>query len=270
MGVTLEDVLIDFNRAGEGGGIYINNVSDLIATDTTIENNTATSELGDVIVARAGGIYGEDDVVFTMDNTHIQDNDAMRCGGVSVGEASELEGNATSTIRSNYADGLGAGGLCAESGAVISRLDILDNATSNSGGGIIGEDLELSELTIAGNEAGLNAGGIDASGDVTLAGVTLSGNFAGADGGGMQIVFERSEAVFDNCVVHNNEADFFASYGGGVSIFLASLVSIDTDWGTGAFDNEPKDIDLSTHGGTYDWPGVATFTCVDAVGGGCL
>jgi predicted outer membrane repeat protein len=180
---------------------------------------------------------------------------ATGCGGIRLGAAAALDGGGSTSVHDDADDGLGGGGICAESGATLSDLTVANNDARNSGGGILGVDVVLTGLTVTGNHSDLGGGGLYASGagETTITDCTFEKNEATIDGGGVAVT---QAVTITNSAFRNNDEDFFASKGGGAGIDATGvLTSVDTEW-TG---NTDSDVGMGTVGVNYG--GVASFVC---------
>lgn len=161
--VTLTDVVIQNNHAGQGGGIY--NRGTLTLIRSTVQGNTATHV--DSASPRGGGIYNALGVV-TLKESTIRDNTASFGGGLynaatMVIEASTINGNIATNTTLNNGDG---------GGGIVNGNDVAGTMT-------------VTNSTISGNRAYSHFGGIyNANGNVTLNSVTITDNRADADGDG--------------------------------------------------------------------------------------
>jgi hypothetical protein len=162
---------------------------------------------------------------------------------------------------------------------------------STDGAGIytyVGAQLALVQTTISGNVGGIG-GGLAMNGDglassLSMTGCTVSDNVADESGGAM-VLFEipvvqiDSTSIIDNVsldgggltvggssvtlsgsTVLRNEA---TSLGGALLLYAGTgeVVSVDSDWGTGADDNTPQDVVVP---GVGMWTGYgvgASFQC---------
>jgi hypothetical protein len=262
--LTLENAIITGNAAGYGAGVWLGDNATLTATDSEISGNSADD--GAALISEGGGVYGSDGVDIALTDSHIDGNDAGICGGVSLYAGGSITGAGLATLSLNSSTSLSGGGGCTSGGVQITGLTIADNSSSNSGGGLtVSGGLVLADSVVARNFTTLVGGGISASGDLVIDRTTFDGNRGDNDAGAIDFAFDT--ATLTDCVLTSNSGFFFT---GGVALFDAVLVSVDTDWGTGALDNPPADIHLVSHGDDFDYAGVASFTCTDQGGGGCL
>lgn len=209
--LTLDDVIVRENRAGQqGGGVAAGGTSKLTIEDSRIDHNWTnyrgggvslngdagfTATIRDAVIASndapgdsGGGLANDGVGTMTMERTIVEYNEARAGGGMTT------VGNATirdSTIRGNHADFAGqwpAGGILLESGMAptIERSLIVDNKAYNGGGlASFGVGATITNSTFSGNEAtgygGAVATGVGAT--YTLTHVTFKGNVAPAGSG---------------------------------------------------------------------------------------
>lgn len=191
--MTLMDVIVRNNHAGEGGGIH--NQGNLTLIRTVVEGNTAIRIVpGSIEFRRGGGIYHAFGTLTIRDST-IRNNTAISAGGVfNMGtaaiEGSTISGNTATNVSLNNGDG---------GGGVVN-------------GGALGGTMTITNSTISENRANANYGGIfDANGTLTLNSVTVANNIADADAdsvgsaGGLGLSFENgATAVMRNSIVAGN------------------------------------------------------------------
>jgi CSLREA domain-containing protein len=186
--LTLTDVVVRNNHAGQGAGIY--NQGNLTLIRTVVEGNTAVSQ--------GGGISHSFGLLTVSDST-IRDNTAVSGGGIfSMGPAA-IE---SSTVSGNLATNNDA---------------MLNNGDAGGGivnGGSLASSMTITNSTISGNRANGHYGGVySANGDVNLNNVTVAGNVADADGdgfgsgGGLGLNSVNSAtATLRNSIVASNQA----------------------------------------------------------------
>jgi hypothetical protein len=180
--VTLTQVSIVDNSAGDGGGIYLESGS-LVVEGGQVISNTAT--------ASGGGIYLNSGKA-VLNGGEIRNNTAEYGGGVCI-----IQDNATfiqtgsSIIAYNVAGANGGGLLIWQGSATLSGGEIRGNTASLWGGGVI-----VGYGTSTFTQTGVS---------------TITHNTA-VYGGGVYV--HQSNAVFDGGQVLENNAD----HGGGVYI----------------------------------------------------
>jgi uncharacterized repeat protein (TIGR01451 family) len=194
---TINDNLVFSNTAAFGGGLYMDESSDVMVSGNTIISNTASD--------RGGGLYMDDTNGVTLSGNTISFNIAANDvgGGVCVNEDDgiTLSGN---TIVSNTSGLFGGGMLLRSNGATVSGNTILSNTANLHGGG-----LDLSgDVTLSGNTIMFNAaergGGVLLFGDATVSGNTILSNTATLYGGGLYL---DGDVKLINNVVADNRAD---------------------------------------------------------------
>lgn len=186
--LTLTDVVVRNNHAGQGAGIY--NQGNLTLVRTVVEGNVAGSQ---------GGGISHSFGLLTVRESTIRDNTAVTGGGIfSMGPA-DVE---SSTVSGNLATNNDA---------------MLNNGDAGGGivnGGSLASSMTITNSTISGNRANGHYGGIySANGDVSLNNVTVAGNVADADGdgfgsgGGLGLnSVNNATAMLRNSIVAGNQA----------------------------------------------------------------
>jgi CSLREA domain-containing protein len=176
--LTLRDVVVAENSAGDDGGGIMNEASGtLTMTRTSIRDNTSVDD--------AAGV--RNDGVLTISRGTVSGNTAAdTSGGI------ENRGTLTltdSTVENNRANGGDGGGLQNQSGAslTVARSAIVRNTSAEDGGGIdfdVGS-ASLTNVTVSGNAAAGDGGGLEVSdgATVSLTHVTVAGNTAGQGNG---------------------------------------------------------------------------------------
>jgi hypothetical protein len=198
----------------DGSGIYLEDLSTLVVTNSIIANNDAEgsgggifSSSGSTVEVRnstfsgnlsrttGGGIFSSSDGIVEVDNSTFSGNVASLGGG---GLYSSNGGTVTvnsSTFSNNTSENNG-GGIVNDSGNVVSGSSLIitnstlrSNAASNNGGGIVntgtGSRLNVTNSTISGNSVGETGGGILSDGGlVNITNSTISGNSATSGNGG--------------------------------------------------------------------------------------
>lgn len=161
--LTLTEVVVQNNSAGEAGGIF--NQGNLTLVRSVVRANTTTN---DAALRRGGGIFNSRGVL-TIRESEIRDNTAAYGGGIvnmenAFIEASTISGNVATNQTLN--NGEGGGGIVNSSGAVGGVMTITNST--------------ISENRANGNFAGLYV----LHGSVVMNNVTLANNVADADADG--------------------------------------------------------------------------------------
>lgn len=194
--LTLTDVVLQNNQAGDGGAIY--NQGTLTLIHTIVQGNSATLvATGSPTFRHGGGIYNASTGTVVLQDSTIRDNTSMTGGGLfNAGTAdikdSTISGNTATNVSVNNGDG---------------------------GGGIVNGDtapatMTITDSTVSGNSANGNYGGIfDANGTLTLNSTTIAANLADADndgvggGGGLGLSFDNgATALMRNTILAGNSA----------------------------------------------------------------
>ena len=194
--------------AEAGGGIYNIN-GQLSLSDSTIEANTSTNQMGGGIVNTMG--------VLTMTHTAVRDNHAQGGGGIA-----NLNGQLTldnSTVIDNIAHQGYAGGLGNSGGVVVIRnsSELRGNSALQGGGAIYnlsGGQLTLHEVVIEENVSNGHAGGILNEGNQThmlATRVHFSKNMAPMGNGGALHTSDNSSATIHESAFYENGAVYGAA-----------------------------------------------------------
>ncbi len=248
-----DHVTIDQNAAGDGndddgGGLFLDNRSDVIFTDSVISSNVSWD--------RGGGVYIEGEpILVRFENTIITGNktgiNKTTASGYSVVQTTHTYSIGDVTT----ATGSGNGG--------------------SEGGGIYGRErtvLELIDSTVSDNIARDDGGGLHINDDskVLISGSLIQGNLAGYDsagtvrtvnshGGGIRVV-GRTKLDVHNSAILDNEA---TQYGGGLMMqndvqftmtnsTVAGNVARDHGGGVASWDwNLRSTVENSTFSGNY-------------------
>ena len=242
---TLEDVIINYNTAAFGGGMY-NDKSSASLTGLNIHNNTSTN--------KGGGMYNYDSPL-TLSGVTIENNSCVNAGG---GMNNQNSGNITITetyIAGNTADeGGGMYNGSSSSTTTLTNVTISGNTASTHGGGIMNTGTSTTALTnviISGNSAGNSTscygGGImntDTS-TITLTNVIISGNSANSGGG---ITNNGSSLTIMNASIYGNAATIA---GGGLINTGTPTITNTIFWGnTQGSSASVAGADIYTAGGT--------------------
>jgi hypothetical protein len=254
------DLVFEGNVAGEGGAIWLGAGASLDLADSSVVSNQGDPSY--TIVSAGGGIATEDGGQLLFDSVVVQQNEADMCGGLDLRGGTLLDGAGTTEIIDNETLGLAGGGLCAV-GSTLRGLVIAQNESLNASGGLDGADVTLESVEVRENLSGLSGAGASFTGLVTITDSTFTGNIAGIDAGGFYLYGSDSVLTITGSEVTSNSATLYGTLGGGALLFGGTLVSQDTDWGTGATDNVPADVSLLQGNQSYGYAGVASFTCTD-------
>jgi hypothetical protein len=268
-------VIRDNSVTISGGGLYVYGPAAL--TGTVIESNVA--EYG-------GGLYA-DEAVLTIDGTSvIRSNAAISSGGgLRTGNALSVTLAADTEVSFNQAE-YGAGGYLYSDGTITSELiggNFNNNEATTSGGGLyVYGPASLTGTVIESNAAEYGGGLYADEAVLTIDGGNFNSNEATSWGGGLYIL--ESDCVVALSDITSNTAtnggglyiyesdcevalsditSNTATYGGGLLLWSWSgnFVSTVTNWGSGADDNTPNDVEL--YGGvTYTGLGSGlSFEC---------
>ncbi|MFI3165028.1 MAG: right-handed parallel beta-helix repeat-containing protein, partial [Bacillota bacterium] len=184
--VYIENATISGNGSTtDGGGVYIQNATNVTIKNSTISNNSAEN---------GGGVYIASTETAKLSGNTISGNSAENGGGVYIDatatatETATLSGN---TISGNTATTYGGGvyidaTATATETATLSGNTISGNSAENGGGVYNDGTLEMNGDEISGNTATENGGGVYNVGtSLTMNGGKISGNSTTARGGGV-------------------------------------------------------------------------------------
>ncbi len=190
--------------ANFGGGVFVNNGSALILTDSQVIGNSAASG--------GGGIYVSDSSL-TLNNSRVSSNSTTGDGGGIYIDVSTVI-LTDSRVDLNKATS-GGGILAGSSTLTLTDSQIDGNIATYAGGGIYASAVTviLDGSQVEGNDAGYSGGGINAgTGSLTLANSRIEGNSVDGTGGG--IYLSLGTATLTNSLVSTNTSGFA---GGGIS-----------------------------------------------------
>ncbi|MFI3163085.1 MAG: right-handed parallel beta-helix repeat-containing protein [Bacillota bacterium] len=183
--VYIENATISGNASTTyGGGVHIQNATNVTIKNSTISNNSAEN---------GGGVYIASTETAKLSGNTISGNSAENGGGVYIDatatatETATLSGN---TISGNTATTYGGGvyidaTATATETATLSGNTISGNSAENGGGVYNDGTLEMNGDEISGNTATENGGGVYNVGTLTMKGDEISGNTAIELGGGV-------------------------------------------------------------------------------------
>ena len=211
--LTLNDVIVRFGDAEQGGGIFAGSDNQLAINDSRVEDNDARDEGGGIYAISGGAlsvqINRSDIRANDVDGTNVGDKAG---GGIWFSGAqltiqdSWVRENTVSHMGADPTDHARGGGLQTGGNTTIRRSLFSDNLVETDGsgaeeGGAImaragdpAEPISVVNSTIYSNTAGdatnSGAGGgvfHDADGPMTITHTTMSGNSATGSGGGDQL-----------------------------------------------------------------------------------
>jgi hypothetical protein len=238
--VVLHTVVVRRGWAGaSGGGLFLYERSNLVATRTSIDSNAAVTDGGGVIAL----LFSTVDL---REGASVSDNTASRYGGGVFVRQGTLTVSGSS-IDNNVA-GMDSGGVNAVWTSTVELLDgssVSGNLAVRHAGGLW---VRQTRLTINGSAVNNNSAGGERGGVVALsfsnvnifAGSSVSGNTAGSRAGGLAV--SQSTLVVSQSNINNNVAT--KGHGGGVLALLFSTVNLRE--GTSVIGNK-----ASSGGGLY-------------------
>ena len=219
----IQNCIISYNRANEGGGIWIYYLSSGTVRDCQIYNNTATSTAANT---GGGGICVGKDGLFQRCTIcgNVSANNGGGMGRWTGGNLEEgcvvvsnsalnngggiwLQGSTITNCTVRYNTAKIAGGIAA-SYSTVANCTIEGNTgtngnANNCGGGIgVSHGLLINSL-IKGNHANYSGGGVQAYGDATVRNCLIINNTAGQRGAGVNIQVSKNVFV-QNCTIASN------------------------------------------------------------------
>ena len=219
----IQNCIISYNRANEGGGIWFHyNLSGTVR-DCQIYNNTATSTAANT---GGGGICVGKDGLFQRCTIYgnVSANNAGGMGGYYSGHLAEgcnvfsnsalndgggiwLQWSTITNCTVRYNTAKTAGGISAAYSMTVANCTIEGNTgtngSANNGGGGIGIHGLLANSLIKGNHANYSGGGVQAYGDATVRNCLIINNTAGQRGAGVNIQVSKNVFV-QNCTIASN------------------------------------------------------------------
>ena len=278
--VAISDSTFTGNTAAlNGGAMEASPVTSFELTDSHFSENSA-GDNGGALDLRMASVP----TVATIQGSSFANNSAgYSGGGINLSTDRDVDLTIESCEFTSNTSGYSGGGL--------------DLGFSPAGAGGDWYSLaQLIDLTVTGNTADLLGGGLDASGmaDIQLDSCVFQDNVAGEYGGALTLYEAHLEdvltATLTDCVIDGNETpglrgaiwcsaspgitlvdtSVTSNTGGGacISSTCPQFISINTDLGTGATDNDSYDVWLNYVDLYYDYGAAAYFTCDGT--GGCL
>ncbi|NEX17210.1 MAG: hypothetical protein C1943_11395 [Halochromatium sp.] len=205
--LTLTNVDIQSNRAGQNYGGGISNEGNLTMIGGSLTQNTAPVH---------GGALASNLGVVRLESVRVTANSSANAGAIGnyLGGQMTLVDN---QIESNQAtDGIGGGIVNDRDGRlVVQNGRIADNTARTSGGGLYntaGATLELVTVTLDGNHVtGVNGGGLTNEGSATISGGVVSNNSSPQQAGG--IICNGGDLTIQDAQISGNQS----GNGGGLS-----------------------------------------------------
>jgi CSLREA domain-containing protein len=170
--LTLSSTAVTGNTSAEnGGGLFVDGV--LLVSGGQISGNVANTSGGGVFYSGAAGAA-------TLRNTTVDGNTAQSQLGGGVYAANGTLNLSGGAFLNNRA-GFEGGGVYSASASVINAVTFAANTADNGGGIINYGNMSVSNSVLRGNTAGLSGGGLfntSAGASLTLSNSTVSGNDA--------------------------------------------------------------------------------------------
>lgn len=243
--VTIDHSVANGNNSTHGGGGLFASGGDVVISQSTIHDNSATG------VAGSGGGVFVDEARVTFNDSTISSNQANRAGGgienlngflvlddSTVGGANESDGNVagpSGTANPGNGGGVHVTGM---NGITLVRNTNVDNNVAASEGGGIWNDAQSSLIiregsTLSGNQAsgdGPDQGGggiFNNAGTLRIFDSTIDNNLADGDQGAGGGIFTSGNRMvtLEQSTVDGNEASRF---GGGIKVSAGGLRVIDS------------------------------------------
>ncbi len=205
--MTINNTTFTENSAGDGGAIFTNGT--MTVNGSTFLDNSATGSSGPT-TGRGGAIYNLR--TLTVNDSLLSDNSAQSGGAIE--NAGSLVSNDSDYI-SNRSTGASAQGGAINHGNSSTALSINNaefrgNAAVNDGGAVATRNGAAASIItnslFSGNAAQSTGGGgaLYLFSDATLTNVTIAGNFAGMDSGAVGIVL--GTVNMQNVLIWGNDA----------------------------------------------------------------
>ncbi|MBN8656386.1 MAG: hypothetical protein J0M11_11660, partial [Anaerolineae bacterium] len=215
--LTINNVLLNANKADYGGGLYTSGSFNTVAlNNVTITGNDASNGDG-----RGGGAHLSANTTFA--NVTITNNTAKYGGGIYFYQSYTY--NMLQTTMIGNSASMAGGGIYNNSAAPNITNSTISGNDANymlGGGGIYndGGSPTLTNVTISGNSAQNSYGGgiYNNNSDPILTNVTFSNNLAGTNGGGGMLNTNGSNPTLYNTLIAN-------SIGGGDCVNNSTTLS---------------------------------------------
>lgn len=206
------------NSAHRGGGLHIDDHSDVRLIANVISDNSAAEH--------GGGLYVDESTAVLERNTISGNIAAQGGGGLALGDRSTCT-LITNSMVNNTAHGDGGAVLLRSGGSAWLRGNsITGNTAHDDGGGLAARDaseIHLTDDVVSSNQAQNDGGAIDLStgSSATLSDAYLTSNMAEDNGGGLAA--ENSQITVSQSSVTGNTA---SGLGGGLYLALSSTASV--------------------------------------------
>jgi len=160
--VSISDASVFTNSAQqEGGGVFLNLMTDTVVQNTSIDSNQAGLHGGGFFVSGSGDVL--------VDSSTISSNVASNGNGGGIDNSNHNTLIVNSTLSGNYA-GFNGGGISTSSSIELIHATITENTARSAGGLALTSNGNLTNTLVANNQ--INGG---ASTSVDIDGVVLSG-----------------------------------------------------------------------------------------------
>ena len=236
-------VIIEVNKANNGGGIYVINGNNIVIS-ANIVSNTATNNGGGIYIESGNKVeinaskigYKETSATQTVS----KGNEAINGGGIYVNKA-KVNITSSSEIAYNSATNDG-GGLFVAGGTIkVNEVSISNNSSTNGNGGgiyVSGGTINITnESSISNNNSSTDGGGIYVSGgELNLDKATVSSNnTTSGNGGGLYVAGGVVEIKNMSTLSSNSSTSGGGIYvsGGELNLDNATVSSNSTTSGNG-------------------------------------
>lgn len=180
--LTINTSEFESNTAYQSGGaLSISGPVTAHIHDSVFLQNSAMNSSGGAIAQNSGELY--------VDNTIFDGNFSDGMGG-AISSSEDLI--ITNSLFTNNQSASSSGAIFAGdiyASVTVKTSSIINNSAVFHGGGIYGRNMNLEDVTISGNQAGMSGGGIYVYGQLELKNSTLADNTSGLsgnhDGGGL-------------------------------------------------------------------------------------
>lgn len=213
--VVIEDTDINYNKAKDGGGVYVHGKGDFTMTGGSISSNFSNEN--------GGGVYVNTSGTLTMTGGNISSNTGFTNGG-------GIYSSGTTTLKGVIVGGQDAGntthsygGGIHVYGGVTTVTD--DTVISYNKAPVSGVYVNTSgTFTMTGGNISSNTnGGVCSYGKITLKGVTVGGKDAGntgpSYGGGVSVYGGTTTVIDDTNITYNSASE----RGGGVYVYKGTF-----------------------------------------------
>jgi uncharacterized repeat protein (TIGR01451 family) len=220
VGLIVDHGIFEGNSASIGAGIYSAAPTEI---RHTIFNGNRAGSGGGSAVYLTGGQYSYERLI---EDSQIINNVAGGPGAVNISTAL-LKINRV-LVSGNHSAGAGGGIFKSGGQFTLSDSRIVDNVTTDSGGGIVNSgsvNMTMSGTTVSGNKSvgyARSGGGMYLGGTATITNSTISGNFS--NGGGGAFVSQEGLINLNGVTITGNNSGVYPTYGSQIK-FKNSIIA---------------------------------------------